>query len=184
MKELDVKHFLEIYQNRLQMQELGITNPSSQVKKFTREFVEKLSKLPLDEKIRIEKYSFFDEADNLIATIPIEKDEKKFAFVRVYTDHDREDYYHLYLIGSSVCFDFNKSLDNKISLVGIYFEDFGRCDFHKKAIALSSTESSNFIYELENDKLNQPIITELVKKMINLNKDFIWTKALEKYNLI
>ncbi len=70
MKKLDVKHFLGIYQIRQRMQEDGVTNPSSEIKDFTREFVEKLSKLPLDEEIKVENHSFFDSKGNLIATIP------------------------------------------------------------------------------------------------------------------
>lgn len=49
MEKLDVKHFLHIYQIRMRMQEEGVTNPSSEIKKFTRDLVEKLRKLPLDE---------------------------------------------------------------------------------------------------------------------------------------
>ena len=75
MKKLDVKHFLGIYQIRKRMQEDGITNPNEEVKKFTREFVEKLSKLPLDEEIKIENHSFFDSKGNLIAKIPIKENE-------------------------------------------------------------------------------------------------------------
>jgi len=71
MKKLDVRHFLGIYQLRKKMQDDGITNPSEEVKKFTSEFVEKLSKLPLDEEIKIENHSFFDSSGKLISKIPI-----------------------------------------------------------------------------------------------------------------
>jgi len=75
MSELDVKHFLGIYQLRLKMQEEGITNPSPEYKGITRLIVDKLSKLPLDEKIILENPSkgnmtMKDSKGNIIVTFP------------------------------------------------------------------------------------------------------------------
>lgn len=70
MKKLDVKHFLDIYQTRKKMQEEGITNPSEEIKKFTKEFVEKLLNLPLDEEIKLKNNTFFDSKGNLILKMP------------------------------------------------------------------------------------------------------------------
>ncbi len=70
-RNLTVSHYLGIYQTRKGMQDDGITNPSDEIREFTTEFVEKLSKLPLDDEIIIEGYSFFDMNKNLIAKIPI-----------------------------------------------------------------------------------------------------------------
>ncbi|MCB0479529.1 MAG: hypothetical protein KDC84_15285 [Crocinitomicaceae bacterium] len=70
MAKLDVQHFLGIYQLRKRMQDDGITNPGNDMKRFTREFVEKLSKMPLEEEVRIEGKSFFDSKENLIVTLP------------------------------------------------------------------------------------------------------------------
>ncbi len=36
----DVRHYLEIYTTRKDMQEEGVTNPPEQIKKFTNDFVE------------------------------------------------------------------------------------------------------------------------------------------------
>ena len=69
---LDVEHYLGVYSIRKRMQEDGITNPSEQIKKFTRDFVEKLERLPLKEKIVLRDYSFYDSKGNLIITIPTE----------------------------------------------------------------------------------------------------------------
>ena len=44
MINFDVKHYLDIYTIRKEMQEEGLTNPSEQIKKFTSDFVEKLQK--------------------------------------------------------------------------------------------------------------------------------------------
>ncbi|WP_338814736.1 hypothetical protein V9L05_05755 [Bernardetia sp. Wsw4-3y2] len=65
-----MKHYLDIYTTRKEMQEKGITNPSEQIKKFTKDFVEILQSFSLDKKIILINNSFFDDAGNLIITIP------------------------------------------------------------------------------------------------------------------
>ncbi len=75
MGNLDVRHYLGIYQRRKKMQDKGVTNPSSEIKRFTREFVESLSKLPLGEEIKLKNHSFFDSKGNLIAKIPSIKEK-------------------------------------------------------------------------------------------------------------
>lgn len=70
MKKLDVEHFLGIYTIRKYMQEDGTTNPSEDIKKFTREFVEKLENMPLHEEIILKDRSFFDSQGNLIIKFP------------------------------------------------------------------------------------------------------------------
>lgn len=71
MKYLDVRHYLDIYTTRKEMQEKGITHPSEQIKKFTSDFVEKLRTYSLDEEIILkEDGSFFDSKGNLIMKIP------------------------------------------------------------------------------------------------------------------
>lgn len=66
---LDVKHYLNIYQLRMNMQDVGVTNPSRGIKSFTRELVKKLSTMPLDEEITLEDHSFYDAQGKLIARI-------------------------------------------------------------------------------------------------------------------
>lgn len=70
MKNLDVRHYLDIYSVRKEMQEEGITNPSEQIKKFTIDFVEKLLGLPLDEDVILKDGYFFDSKGNLIMKTP------------------------------------------------------------------------------------------------------------------
>ena len=72
MKKMDVKHYLDIYLVRKKMQEKGVTNPSEEIKKFTREFVEKLSTLPIENEIILENESFFNSKQNLIIKFPSE----------------------------------------------------------------------------------------------------------------
>ncbi|WP_299768566.1 hypothetical protein [uncultured Dokdonia sp.] len=73
MGKLDVAHFLGIYTIRKGMQEEGVTNPSDEVKQFTRDFVDTLSKMPLDEEIKIMNHSFLDSKGNIIAELPFKK---------------------------------------------------------------------------------------------------------------
>ena len=70
MSKLDVKHFLNIYRKRMQMQEKGITNPSDEIKVFTRTLVQKLSSMPLDTELRIENHSLIDNSGNIVIIFP------------------------------------------------------------------------------------------------------------------
>jgi len=70
MGKLDVSHYLDIYTIRKEMQEEGITNPSEEIKKFTKDFVEKLQNMPLDEEIILKDSSFLDSFGSLIMKIP------------------------------------------------------------------------------------------------------------------
>lgn len=73
MKGLSVRHYLDVYTTRKEMQEEGITSPSEQVKKFTSDIVGKLKALPLDEEIILTDNSFYDSKGNLIIRLPVEK---------------------------------------------------------------------------------------------------------------
>ncbi|WP_411810661.1 hypothetical protein ACLB9Y_10275 [Chryseobacterium scophthalmum] len=70
MKKLDVEHYLYIYTVRKEMQEKGITNPNENIKKFTRELVEILEKMPLDEEIILKESSFYDSKGRLLIKFP------------------------------------------------------------------------------------------------------------------
>jgi hypothetical protein len=70
MKNQDVRHYLDIYITRKKMQEEGITNPSEQIKIFTRDFVEKLQSFSLDEEIILKDSSFYDSKGNFIMKVP------------------------------------------------------------------------------------------------------------------
>lgn len=70
MKKLDVEHYFDIYSMRKEMQEEGITNPSEDIKKFTRELLEILEKMPLDEEIILKESSFYDSKGRLLIKFP------------------------------------------------------------------------------------------------------------------
>lgn len=95
----------------------------------------------------------------------------------------RADYY-LGCLDSSVFFDFNSSPKKEISLIRISFDGFGCCNFKDKAKKFNHIDSQKLIKEIKRKELNQELIAELVKKAIEINKEFIWTDALERYGLI
>lgn len=70
MKNHTVQHYLNIYRLREKMQAGGITNPAEYAKKFTRDFVEKLERMPLDQEIILNENGFYDTEGNLIVTLP------------------------------------------------------------------------------------------------------------------
>lgn len=70
MGKFDVRHYLDIYQMRKEMQEQGITKPSEDYIKFANDLVEKLQKMPLDKKIVLKDNGFYDIDDNLIMKFP------------------------------------------------------------------------------------------------------------------
>lgn len=70
MKKLNVEHYLGIYSMRKEMQEKGITNPNENIKKFTRELVEILEKMPLDEEIILKESSFYNSKGRLLIKFP------------------------------------------------------------------------------------------------------------------
>ena len=92
--------------------------------------------------------------------------------------------YYLCCLDSSVFIDFNSSPNNKISLIRISFDGFGCCNIDNKSKKLNLKDSQKFIEEIDKEELNQFAITELVKKAIRINKEYIWADALEKYGLI
>ena len=69
-EKLDVKHYLDIYIMRKEMQDEGITNPIEKIKIFTKNFVEILQNMPLDEEIILKDSAFLDSTGNLIIKIP------------------------------------------------------------------------------------------------------------------
>lgn len=71
MSNLNVKHYLSIYQTRLEMQEQGITNPPDEIKRITREIVYKLSEMDHNEEITVKNGSLIDSNGNVIISLPL-----------------------------------------------------------------------------------------------------------------
>lgn len=63
---LDAEHYLNIYKIRLRMLEEGVSNPTVEGQKIIKTIVDKLSKLPLNEKIILEEGKMKDSNGNVI----------------------------------------------------------------------------------------------------------------------
>ena len=66
----------------------------------------------------------------------------------------------------------------------ISFDGYGCCNLTDKSNTFDLKKSKHFVEELTKDELNQNNLTPLVGEIININKEYIWTDALEEYNLI
>ncbi|MBN8835651.1 MAG: hypothetical protein J0I09_00175 [Sphingobacteriia bacterium] len=98
-------------------------------------------------------------------------------------DTRKADFY-LGCLDGSVFIDFNQSSDRLISLCRISFDGYGCCNIGHKANSLNFETSQKFVEEVEKDELDQNKLAPLVKQVIRLNKEYIWTDALEEYNLL
>lgn len=70
VSDMNVEHVLNIYKTRLKMQQDGITNPTQVFKDITKTIVEKLSKLPPDEKVIWDNHMMKDSRGNIIVVFP------------------------------------------------------------------------------------------------------------------
>ena len=70
MVDLNVQHYLRIYETRLKMSQEGIINPTEEAREVIRVIVDKLSKLPLDEKIILDDHKMKDSRGNIIVEFP------------------------------------------------------------------------------------------------------------------
>ena len=91
---------------------------------------------------------------------------------------------YLGCLDGSVYIEFNLTSDNLISLCRISFDGYGCCDITDTQNLLDFDLSNKFLEEIEKDKLDQDKLTPLIKEIIKINKEHIWTDALEEYNLI
>ena len=110
--------------------------------------------------------------------------KQDFDFFKTEMPESRKADFYLSCLEGSVFIDFNKTSDNLISLIRISFDGFGCCELVETKKVLNFEMSKQFILELEKVNLDQESLTHLIKEIIKINKDFIWTDALEKYNLI
>jgi|SRR5882724_7088038 len=107
-----------------------------------------------------------------------------FDFFKTEMPDSRKADFYLGCLDGSVFIDFNQSKDRLISLCRISFDGYGCCNITDTTNYLNSEMSKKFIEEIAKDKLDQENLTPLVKEIIRINKEYIWTDALEEYNLI
>lgn len=92
--------------------------------------------------------------------------------------------YCLSCLDDSVFMDFNLNKDNCIYLVRISFDGYGCCNLEQPSEPLNQDYSIEFINQMKNENLNQKNIENLVRELIELNKEQIWEDALESYGLV
>ena len=107
-----------------------------------------------------------------------------FGFFKTSMPESRKADFYLGCLDSSVFIDFNLTNDGLISLCRISFDGYGCCNITEIKNLLNSELSKKFISEITKDEIDQEQMTPLVKEIIKINRAYIWTDALEEYNLI
>lgn len=110
--------------------------------------------------------------------------KQDFDFFKTTMPESRKAAFYLGCLDGSVFLDFNYTADNRIYLCRISFDGYGCCNIDNKAKSLDNQLSMEFVDEIVKDNLDQEKIAKFVLELIRLNKDNIWTDALEEYNLI
>jgi len=110
--------------------------------------------------------------------------KQDFDFFKIKMPYSRKADFQLGCCCGSVYIDFNQSSDGLISLSRISFDGYGCCDITGSTNFLNSEVSKKFIEEITKGELDQEKLTPLVKEIIKINQEYIWTDALEEYNLL
>ena len=110
--------------------------------------------------------------------------KQDFDFFKTTMPNSRIADYYLGCLDGAVFMDFNQSNDNLISLCRISFDGYGCSNIGSISNSLSIEDSKKFVIEIKNEKLNQEIVTLLVKQIIKINKEQIWKEAIEEYGLL
>ena len=106
------------------------------------------------------------------------------GFFKTTMPETRKADFHLGCREGAVFLDFNFTINERIRLVRISFDGYGCCNIQDKTKELDDELSKEFITQTKNEKINQGKMTIPVKKLIQINKDEIWSDALDEYNLI
>ena len=110
--------------------------------------------------------------------------KQDFDFFKTTMPNSRKADFYLGCLEGCVFLDFNYTADKRIHLSRISFDGYGYCNIDSNVKCLDNPTSKEFINEIQKDNLDQEIITKVVLELIRLNKDNIWTDALEEYKLI
>jgi len=110
--------------------------------------------------------------------------KQDFDFFKIKMPYSRKADFQLGCCGGSVYIDFNQSSDGLISLCRISFDGYGCCDITDTTNYLNFEMSKKFIEEITKGELDQEKLAPLVKEIIRINQECIWTDALEECNLI
>ena len=107
-----------------------------------------------------------------------------FDFFKTVMPDSRKADFYLGCLDGSVFIDFNQTSDGLISLCRISFDGFGCCNLTNPNNLLNFELSKKFIEEIKKDELDQEKLTPIVKEIIKINHEYIWTDALDQFNLI
>ena len=107
-----------------------------------------------------------------------------FDFFKTSMPESRKADFYLGCLDGSVFIDFNLSNENLISLSRISFYGYGCCNLIDSAEYLNLKLSKQFVEEVSKEELNQEKLKVIVKEIIKINKEHIWTDALKEYSLI
>jgi len=110
--------------------------------------------------------------------------EQDFDFFKTQMPDSRKADFYLGCLEGSVFMDFNQSLENLIFLCRISFDGYGCCELSGTTKFLNAELSKQFLHEIAKDEINQQKMTNIVKEIIKINSEHIWTDALKEYNLI
>lgn len=105
-----------------------------------------------------------------------------YDFFKTTMPQTRKADYYLGCLDSSVFIDFNLNKDNQIYLRRISFDGYGCCEIENSK-PLDYRDSIKFVEEMNKESIDQKIIEQLVKRLIEINSDQIWNDALEEYEL-
>jgi hypothetical protein len=107
----------------------------------------------------------------------------KFDFFKTTMPISRIADYYLGCLDSSVFIDLNLNNKGQIYLQRISFDGYGCCEI-ENSMTLDKRDSIIFVDEMGKELIDQITIEKLVKSLIKLNADKIWTDALEEYELL
>ena len=92
--------------------------------------------------------------------------------------------YQFSCLGGCVFLDFNLGKDQRIYLKRISFDGFGCCNLEDPVRALQRQYSELFLYAANQRPLHQKALTKLTRIAIGMNKDQVWSDAIEQYYLL
>lgn len=107
-----------------------------------------------------------------------------FNFFKPSMPETRKADFHLGCLDGSVFIDFNLSDENLISLRRISFDGYGCCDLAESSNHLNLELSDQFREEISKEEVNQVKLAAIVKEIVKINKEYIWSDALKEYNLL
>lgn len=132
--------------------------------------------------------SWEDLNRNLLDSLKLEYEGEyedcEFGFYATNLPGSRKADYYLSYLDGCLFMDFDKDEQGKIYLIRISFDGHGCCHLaNGEKKTLDSSESIEFIDLILKSEIDNTKMYQLVKRLIDLNRDEIWQDALEEYSL-